>query len=131
VDFGAGGVAAGTGVDFGAGRVAEDGEESEAARQARLIIEVAGLETRALARVAELPGVDSVLASESVLGRTAAPDTSRADADVLELTVAAIRSDDLLRELLAFDGVHIRSVRPGRKMPGVKMPGVKTPGPPP
>jgi ABC-2 type transport system ATP-binding protein len=127
----AGGRVTMTGVDRSERRVDEDGEESEAARQAKLIIEVAGLETRALARVAELPGVESVLASESVLGRTAAPDTSRADADVLEVTVAAIRSDDLLRELLAVDGVHIRSVRPGRKMPGVKMPGVNTPGPPP
>jgi ABC-2 type transport system ATP-binding protein len=122
VDAGAGGVTAETGVGDRAGSATADVEESEAARQSRVIIEVLGLEARSLARVALLPGVESVLAS------SAGPDTPRADTGVLEVAVAANRSDDLLRELLAFAGVHVRSVRPGVKPPGLETRGLETRG---
>jgi hypothetical protein len=66
------------------------------ARQATAIIEIAGLEASSLAQLERLPSVESVVRRGGLV----------------EVIVAAARSDEILRELLAWDGVHVRSVRP-------------------
>jgi hypothetical protein len=108
----AGGRVTVTGVGVGAGGATADAHGPRAAPRASMIIEIAGLEARSLTRLAQLPGVESVLASP------AGPGAPQADGGVVEVTVTASRSDDLLRELLTFDGVHVRSVRPGPGTPG-------------
>ena len=117
----AGGRVTVTGVGVGAGAVTADAHGTGVGPRASMIIEIAGLEARSLTRLAQHPGVESVLAS------TAGPGAPRADGGVVEVTVAASRSDDLLRELLTFDGVHVRSVRPGPGTPGPATPGPGTP----
>jgi hypothetical protein len=88
------------GVDVRAGKATADVDGDEAARQATMTIEVAGLDAGSIAQLARLPGVESI---------------ARADAQVV-VTALAARSDELLRELLAWDGVHVHSVRPVPEM---------------
>jgi ABC-2 type transport system ATP-binding protein len=85
-----------TGVDDRAGEATADADGNGVARQATAIIEIAGLEASSLAQLERLPSVESVVRRGGLV----------------EVIVAAARSDEILRELLAWDGVHVRSVRP-------------------
>ncbi len=85
-----------TGVDDRAGKATADAAGNEAARQATVTIEIAGLDAGSMAQLARLPGVESI---------------ARVDARVVVRALAA-RSDELLRELLAWDAVHVHAVRP-------------------
>jgi len=72
---------------------AEAGENPDA--RETVIIELDGLEPGAAARLAEIPGV---LSARGAIA-----------------SVAAARSDDVLRQVLAWDGVHVVSVRAGQE----------------
>ena len=72
---------------------AEAGENPDA--RETVIIELDGLEPGAAARLAEIPGV---LSARGAI-----------------VSVAAARSDDVLRQVLAWDGVHVVSVRAGQE----------------
>jgi ABC-2 type transport system ATP-binding protein len=65
-----------------------------------VIIELDGLEPGAAARLAKIPGVEipGVLSARGAIA-----------------CVAAARSDDVLRQVLAWDGVHVVSVRAGQE----------------
>ena len=65
-----------------------------------VLIELAGVEGDSLALLAELPGVLSAHAADGVLGRTV-------------LRVTGQRSDEVLRRVLAWDGVHVARVDQG------------------
>ena len=84
----------------GSGRVtmtpfdAAEAGESPGKRET-VIIELDGLEPGAAARLAEIPGV---LSARGAIAK-----------------VAAASSDDVLRQLLAWDGVHVVSVRAGQE----------------
>jgi ABC-2 type transport system ATP-binding protein len=107
----AGGRVTVTGVDHRAGKATADAEGNGAAHQASMTIEIAGLEATSLARLERLSLVESVAQRSGLV----------------VVTVEAARSDELLRELLAWDGVHVRSVQPGPATPRVTTPGPKTP----
>ncbi len=64
-----------------------------------MLIEVAGLEPASLANLAAMPGV------------VAAQPIGDGGVGVVRVTVRAIASDDVLRLLLDWDGVHVRAVR--------------------
>ena len=95
-----------SGVDDRAGKATADAEGNGAARQASVTIEIAGLDATSLARLERLPSVESIVQQEGLI----------------VVTAAAARSDELLRELLAWDGVHVRSVQPGPEPRGPKTP---------
>ena len=63
-----------------------------------LLVELAGVDPGSLPRLERLPGVLSAATGS-------AP-------EILTLTVEERQSDAVLRELLRWDGVHVRSVRP-------------------
>jgi ABC-2 type transport system ATP-binding protein len=79
--------------DAGSADDTEAGEKPEA--RETVIIELDGLEPGAAARLAKIPGV---LSATGAIVR-----------------VAAARSDDVLRQVLAWDGVHVVSVRAGQE----------------
>jgi len=99
----AGGRVTVTGVDVRAGKATAEAEGNEAARQATAIIEIAGLEASSQAQLMQLPGVESAAAE---------PD----DRGLVVVIVSAARSDEVLRELLRWDGVHVRSVKPAPEL---------------
>jgi ABC-2 type transport system ATP-binding protein len=68
-----------------------------------VIVELAGVEPGSLLRLERLPGV------VSVAGTAAA---GQPEPETVTVTVADSHSDAVLRELLRWDGVRIRSVRP-------------------
>jgi len=66
-----------------------------------VIIELTGLEVGSRAHVTGLPGVLAV-----------DPDQSAGEVGLARVTVLAAESDEVLRHLLGWDGVHVRAVRP-------------------
>jgi ABC-2 type transport system ATP-binding protein len=68
-----------------------------------VIVELAGVEGDSLARIEDLPGVLSCSAAAVRPGTGAGLATVR---------VTAGRSDDVLRQVLSWDGVHVVAVRP-------------------
>jgi len=77
----------------GAGQSASSGPDGQT-----VIVELAGVEPGSLPRLEQLPGVVSA---------AHAPAT-----EIVTLTVTERDSDAVLRELLRWDGVHVRAVRP-------------------
>jgi ABC-type Mn2+/Zn2+ transport system ATPase subunit len=71
----------------------------------RVIVELAGVERSSLPRIEQLPGVVSVAGAP--VGGPLEPKTA-----TVTVTVAERDCDAVLRELLRWDGVHVRSVRP-------------------
>ncbi|HVT66949.1 MAG TPA: ABC transporter ATP-binding protein [Trebonia sp.] len=82
------------------------GGETDPAAGVAILIEASGLEEDSAARLADLPGVLSI---------EPRPDASGARAKVV-LRVAADRSDQVLRAVLGWDGVHVTSVQPESRM---------------
>lgn len=65
-----------------------------------MIVEVAGLEPASVAKLATIPGVVA-----------AQPIGAAGVGNMVRVTVRAIACDDVLRQLLSWDGVHVRAVR--------------------
>jgi ABC-2 type transport system ATP-binding protein len=98
-----------------AARAADAGQSATAASgrnglpTATVLIELAGVEAGSLGRLGLLPGVAAVWPEAD---RDADP---RTRLDLVRVTAAEPASDDLLRRLLGWDGVHVTSVRPGQE----------------
>jgi ABC-2 type transport system ATP-binding protein len=80
-----------------------------AGAEVAVIIELAGLEAGALSQLGSLDGVLAIWPDP-----VSCDDTAR-QAGLVRLTVAAARSDAILRRLLGWDGVHVVRVRPGEQ----------------
>jgi ABC-2 type transport system ATP-binding protein len=93
-----GGSAAGGAVAGGAVAASADGSAAPAGEG--MLIEVTGLVPASLAQLATLPGVLAAL-----------PDAADKVGGPVRLTVRVAASDDVLRQLLSWDGVHVRAVR--------------------
>jgi ABC-type uncharacterized transport system ATPase subunit len=88
----------------GSGRVTVTaGDTAGPVTAGTVVIELGGLDADSAGRVRGLPGV--VSARDATVG-------------VMTLRVAAGRSDDVLRQVLAWDGVHVVSVRAEPAAPG-------------
>ena len=68
-----------------------------------VIVELTGVEPGSLPRIERLPGVVSV---------TGATATGQPELRMVTVAVTERDCDGLLRELLRWDGVHVRAVRP-------------------
>ncbi len=86
---------------------AGDGSARAGAREAAVLLELSGVEAGSLARLARMPRVLSV-SPDPVPGGDPAVRVEQ-----VWLTVRAGDSDHVLRQLLAWDGVHVAAVRPG------------------
>jgi ABC-2 type transport system ATP-binding protein len=80
------------------------GQDATGAATSAVTVEVIGVEAGSLARLARLPGV---LRVESDSGPAAA------GAGPVRVLVYAAESDRVLRNLLSWDGVHVRALLPG------------------
>jgi ABC-2 type transport system ATP-binding protein len=98
----------------GPGRSAPgDGAPAEAAAgDTAVTIELAGVEGGSLSRLAGLPGVLACAGAEPTADPGTDPRTDPARAGRAVVRVTANHSDDMLREVLAWDGVRVVSVRP-------------------
>jgi ABC-2 type transport system ATP-binding protein len=85
------------------------GAGDEAGTGPAAIIELSGVEADSLPALTCLPGV------VSVSPEVATGDDRGARLDRVRLTVAAQDSDNLLRQLLTWDGVRVVAVQPGRE----------------
>jgi ABC-2 type transport system ATP-binding protein len=97
-------LAGGTVAVGGGGRDATGGPAAEAASGAALpggtmLIEITGLEQTSLPHVTTMPGVLAAVGDAAGGGP-------------VRVTVPAAATDDILRELLGWDGVHVLAVRP-------------------
>jgi ABC-type multidrug transport system ATPase subunit len=81
----------------------DDGAERSDPMTGIVTIDLTGVEPRSVSGLGRLPGVLSVAAGETV---------PPAGSGAVLLTVGQQDSDAVLRELLRWDGVHVRAVRP-------------------
>ncbi|MFZ0047636.1 MAG: ABC transporter ATP-binding protein [Streptosporangiaceae bacterium] len=81
---------------------------------AAVVIELTGLESGSLARLAQADGVLAVTADS---GGPVPDDEPGRALGLVTLTVDSAASDELLRQLLGWDGVHVLAVRPAAGQP--------------
>ena len=81
---------------------------------AAVVIELTGLESGSLARLAQADGVLAVAADS---GGPVPDDEPGRALGLVTLTVDSAASDELLRQLLGWDGVHVLAVRPAAGQP--------------
>jgi ABC-2 type transport system ATP-binding protein len=93
--------------ETGAGAATGSGGNGPAA--GTVLVELTGLETGSLRQLGALPGVIAVWPEQ------AADADPGIGIDRVRVTAAEPASDDLLRRLLCWDGVHVASVRPGQE----------------
>lgn len=91
--------------------VAGGGRPGESPARPTVIIELSGLETGSLSRLADVDGVLGVRSEPS------ADDDQPSAPGVATVTVRQTSSDAVLRELLSWDGVHVTRVWPAARSP--------------